>query len=224
MGKRSMISRAPFDESDIIPGFSLWESAFIIAFYAAEISMTIAFGWPWMSLVISLVCILEEVLAAKKSLVTVIFGISSYALYLTNIISHSLWGEVPMTILVYIPMVILQYSQWKRHMAGESFPSSFGGPYIFVKSLIFAIAFGIGYSIILRIIGDPFPLLDGLSTGFTVAMAILSIKRLNDTWIFWMIAIILDIALWIMAGDMSMMIYFIVAAINTIYGLSFWSN
>lgn len=55
----------------------------------------------------------------------------------------------------------------------------------------------LGYSYILKLLGGNLPIVDSMSTVFSVIAQILMIKRFTEQWVIWIIVDIVSVIMWI---------------------------
>jgi len=127
-----------------------------------------------------------------------VFGFVNAALYAVVSFQAKYYGEVMLNVLYYMPMSIVGWVVWKRHMnhiTGEvvkrrlNFKNS-----LFLYSTTIALIFI--YALVLKILGGNLPIVDSMTTIVSIVAQILSIKRLMEQWVLWIVVDAATIFMW----------------------------
>lgn len=151
---------------------------------------------------ISAICgISYTILAGKGKISCYLFGLTGTMCYAYLAYKNGLWGNLCLYMLYYFPMQIVGIFQWKKHLKKET--QEIIKTQLNTKEKIFytvlAIIFSILTGVVLQILKDPTPYIDGTATTLSVIGLILTIKRCIEQWYIWTIVNALSAIMWIVA-------------------------
>ena len=150
--------------------------------------------------VVNAVCgILYTIIAGKGKISCYFFGLTGSTSYVYLAFMNTLWGNMCLYLLYYIPMQILGIFRWKKHLKKES------GDIIKIRlnagercKLVLAGILGSIISIIiLSYLNDKSPLIDGITTFLSILGMYLTVRRAIEQWIIWMIVNGLSFIMWV---------------------------
>jgi len=149
---------------------------------------------------ISALCgITYTILAGKGIPVCYPIGASGSALYAyLSFVSH-LWGNMILYICYYIPMQIWGFFQWNKNLKTDKYEIIKKQLSLKKRCLFFCIAFILSIIVILVLlnIGDKNPVIDGITTVFSILGMYLTVKRCIEQWIVWFIVNLLSFIMWL---------------------------
>ncbi len=138
------------------------------------------------------------ILTGKGKRSSFLFGTVNVVLYAVIAFGARYYGEVMLNLLYYFPMNFVGWFAWRKHMdhgTGEvkkqKLPPKKGA--ILYGLTILAIAL---YGLVLNALGGNLPYIDSMSTVVSVTAQILSVKRLTEQWILWIIVDIVTVIMW----------------------------
>lgn len=150
--------------------------------------------------VISAVCGITYTFLAGKGLpVCYIFGVTGSSFYGFLAFQNALWGNLLLYVAYYIPMQILGYFRWNKNLQKDK-------PEIIkivlpIKELLFLLIvlsiLSVFVFCILTHFKDAHPILDSITTVFSIGGMYLTVRRAIEQWIFWMGVNALSLAMWI---------------------------
>lgn len=111
------------------------------------------------------------------------------------------YGDVMLNLLYYFPTNIIGWVVWSKHLNQEK-NEVYKKRMTLMQDILLAIisAAGVlGYSYILKLLGGNLPIVDSMSTVFSVIAQILMIKRFTEQWVIWIIVDIVSVIMWIAA-------------------------
>lgn len=164
----------------VILGLSLyWQDNFV--------SITAALTGVW--------CV---ILTGKGKRSSFLFGIVNVLFYAAISFQAKYYGEVMLNLIYYFPMNFVGWYAWKKHMNEET------GEVIKKKlppakgiAAYGATAAGIvAYGWILKRMGGNLPYIDSMSTVVSVAAQIMSVYRLTEQWVLWIVVDIVTVVMW----------------------------
>lgn len=132
--------------------------------------------------------------------------------------------------ILMVPMIIIGIISWKKNMdAGESEVKARNltakGWVILIVGSIAAVA---GYSMILKMLGGSFALVDSTSTTLSVIATILMLARYSEQWVMWIVVNVVSVVLWVMAlakgdsGAVTLVVMWSAYLFNSAYGYVNW--
>ena len=168
--------------------------------FLAMIFCTILFHDSKIALLSGFFGIMYTVFAGKGKVDCFYFGLCGSSLYAFLAFKNALWGNMLLYLLYYIPMQTLGIFRWKKHLDKSSdliikskLSTSerliYGGITLIVTALTVYL---------LHIAGDKNPLLDGITTIFSITGMILTVGRKFEQWVIWIIVNGISAVMWYM--------------------------
>ena len=151
---------------------------------------------------ISAICgISYTILAGKGKISCYLFGLTSTICYSYIAYKNTLYGNLCLNMLYYFPMQIIGIFQWKKHLQKET--REIIKTKLPVKEFVYymtaAIIISVLVGIILKFRGDLTPFIDSVTTVFSIAGLIFTIKRCIEQWYIWTLVNGLSVIMWIKA-------------------------
>jgi len=143
--------------------------------------------------------ILYTMIAGKGKISCYFFGLIGSFCYIWLSISNHLWGNALLYLTYYIPMQIFGIFSWKKNLKRES-AEIIKTQLNFNKRLKFFMLCIVGAFItilILNILNDKSPVIDGITTFLSVIGMYFTVKRLLEQWIIWIIVNGLSFLMWL---------------------------
>ena len=170
-------------------------------------------------------------LAGKGNPICYFFGLSGSGFYSYLAFHNALWGNLFLYLLYYIPMQIAGFFKWRQHLKkrkNEIVKISLSKTekiYIFFITVLLTLMM----ILILFITKDKHPIIDGITTVFSVTGMYLTVRRALEQWIVWMIVNGLSAIMWgliVIKGEKvySTVIMWSVYFILAIYFYISWKN
>lgn len=171
------------------------------------------------------------VLAAKGNNLTYIFGMYNTFGYAFIAYQNNLFGEVILNLCFFVPMNIIGYLMWKKHIKEDEVEML----YLEVKKVIFVIVSSVlliilcGYFLSL-IKGQNTPFIDATTNILSIVATILMVRRYREMWIVYIILNIFTVFMWSVrffsgsSDALIMIVMWTLYLINSIYGYINWSN
>ena len=150
--------------------------------------------------IISAICgILYTVLAGKGKPSCYLFGLCGSGFYSLLSFQNALWGNLLLYLLYYIPMQILGYFRWKKHLKSDKseiikirLPKKDLFVLLSVTTLLTIIL-----AFILAFFKDAHPILDSITTIFSIGGMYLTVRRAVEQWYFWITVNLLSLIMWL---------------------------
>lgn len=150
----------------------------------------------------SAVCgISYTILAGKGKISCYFFGLCGTLCYAYIAMKNAFWGNLALYMFYYFPMQIVGIFKWKKHLKHDTkeiiktkLTVKERFLYIFAATTVSAIM-----AAILKSTGGATPVIDAVTTVFSVAGLILTIKRCVEQWYIWFVVNLLSVIMWIQA-------------------------
>ncbi len=151
---------------------------------------------------VSAVCgISYSILAGKGKISCYLFGLSGTFCYSYISFKNALYGNLALYVLYYFPMQVLGIFKWKKHLkkdVQEIVKTKLSNKERFVY-LIFAVILSLITYFVLKYLGDLSPLIDSITSVFSVIGLILTVKRCIEQWYVWFVVNALSTVMWVEA-------------------------
>ena len=152
----------------------------------------------WLSVIASLTGVWCVILTGKGKRSSFIFGLINVIFYAIVAFRAKYYGEVMLNALYYLPMNFVGWFAWKKHMdesTGEVVKEKLSLKKSAIIYALTALAIVL-YGFILKALGGNLPFIDSMSTVVSVVAQILSIKRLMEQWVLWIIVDVVTVIMW----------------------------
>lgn len=229
--------------AELFHGWTRTEGYFLMTLVAIQIIVlagqfivnpaTLSSFWIWLSSfggVAGVICAVE---VAKGKLSSYFWGTLQVLSYLTLSLHHVLYGEVLLN-LFFLTTQVIGFLAWRRHMQADSLTTTqthadkqlVGArqltrwQWALLPVMVIGIWLILGY--VLQLVGSHQPFMDSLTTTFSLCANILFVCRMSEQWVFWIIVDILEVILWIRAGDPGQIALWSCRLVNGIYGYVNW--
>lgn len=162
--------------------------------------------------------------AGKKS--QYFWGTINIAAYVVVSWISRLYGEVMLNALYYLPSQFIGFYLWNKNYNNdnECVRSKKMKP-LALTAMLAGVGAGIVlYRLLLSALGGNSPLLDSISTVFSVAANALMVARYREQWTLWIIVDAVTVVMWAVRGDMIMTTMWAVYLVNAVYGYVTWSR
>lgn len=151
---------------------------------------------------ISAICgISYTILAGKGKISCYLFGLSGTLCYAYLAFKNGLYGNLILYLMYYFPMQILGIFQWKKHLkkeAQEIIKTTLSSKERLLY-LLSALIFTVAVYFALRYFQDKNPLIDSVTSIFSVVGLLLTVKRCIEQWYIWFVVNGLSVIMWIEA-------------------------
>lgn len=211
-----------------------WKKSEIIR-TAVSCAVIIGLSLYWreslMGIITALTGVLYVIFGGKGKRTAFIFGTINVLLYAYTSFGAKYYGEVMLNLIYYFPMNFVGWTMWKKHMnaeTGEVVKKRLQSGMRFIIYACTAAAIFI-YGMILKKLGGNLPYIDSMSTVISVTAQILTILRLTEQWILWIVVDAVTIIMWsytfIITGEgISMVVMWTLYLINGIIILIHWNR
>ncbi len=182
--------------------------------------------------IVSAVCgISYTILAGKGKISCYYIGLCGTMCYAYLSFVNGLWGNLALYALYYFPMQILGIFRWRKHLKTDK--QEIVKTQLSVKDRFFyaflTLLASLVLAYVLKFTGDSSPVIDAITTVFSVTGLLLTVKRCIEQWHVWLVVNGLSAVMWLnlvlhgsktLATFMMWSVYFVLA----IYFLIVWQK
>jgi nicotinamide mononucleotide transporter len=208
-----------------------YEIAWLCLFSLIAVTLTVIWQDSIFGFSVFLTGILCVILAAKGNIWTYVFGAYNTLGYAYIAFTNALYGEMGLNILFFLPMNIVGFFMWRRHMHEGQVQMRKLTPLRFMLvalgCVIGVLAMGFGLSLIP---GQNTPYIDATTNVLSIVATILMVRRFREQWLLYIVLNIFTIAMWTIRSingspDGAMMIVMWSAyLVNAVYGFIVWNH
>lgn len=151
---------------------------------------------------VSAICgISYSILAGKGKISCYFIGLCGTLCYSYISFRNSLYGNLFLYLLYYLPMQVLGIFKWRKHLKKETQEIAKTKLSKVERILYFcgAIVFSLLVYFILKYFGDQSPAIDSITSVFSVIGLILTVKRCIEQWYVWFVVNGLSVVMWVKA-------------------------
>ena len=179
-------------------GWQTWEIGWLALATAVILGLSIYWKDNWVSLTAALTGVWCVILTGKGKRSSFILGMVNTVLYAWVAFRAKYYGEVMLNMLYYVPMNVVGWIAWKKHMNEDTGEVKKTKLSLKGSALIYgltAVAI-VGYGLVLKAMGGALPYIDSMSTVVSITAQILSVKRLREQWVLWIVVDIVTVIMW----------------------------
>lgn len=180
-------------------GWKKWQIVWIVLANSIILGVSLYMGDTAIGIVASLTGVTCVILCGMGRVSNYFFGTINVVLYAIVAWKARYYGDVMLNLLYYFPTNIIGWVVWSKHLNQEK-NEVYKKRMTLMQDILLAIisAAGVlGYSYILKLLGGNLPIVDSMSTVFSVIAQILMIKRFTEQWVIWIIVDIVSVIMWI---------------------------
>ena len=173
-----------------------------VAWLAIASAVILALSIYWKDSMIGIMSALTGVwcviLTGKGKRSSFIFGTINVLFYAYIAFVAKYYGEVMLNLIYYFPMNFVGWFAWNKHMNeenGEVIKSSLPRKKGIILYVCTAVAIFL-YGLMLRALNGNLPFVDSMSTVVSVVAQILSVKRLTEQWVLWIVVDVVTVIMW----------------------------
>lgn len=181
-----------------LTGWKLWEVLWLLLATGVILGLSVYWGENAIGLIMALTGVWCVILTGKGKRSSFLFGFVNAALYAYVAFGAKYYGEVMLNALYYLPMSVVGWLAWKKHMdddTGEVVKKRLSLKKGLLAYAITGIAIAV-YGLILSALGGSLPYVDSMSTVVSVVAQILSIGRLMEQWVLWIVVDVVTVIMW----------------------------
>ena len=180
----------------------------------------------WLSLVSGLLGITSVILCSQGNIWTFAFGFGQIITYSCLCYMERFYAGLLMNAFYFFSQIYGIYA-WRRQRTNESAiiaPRSLPVRWFVVLCACLAVvSVGVGW-ILDGYTDDSQPYMDAITTVVSVVAQVMLVMAIRQQWWLWLFVDVLFVAMWIMAGNWSMVAQYSFLCINCIYGMLRWKE
>jgi len=191
-----------------LTGWKPWHIIWMVVANAVIIGVSIYMRDPEASVWATVI----DIVAAVTGVICVILcglgKVSNYFFGTINVILYALvafkakyYGDVMLNTLYYLPTNIIGWVLWEKNVnKGENtvVKKRMNWKQDIIWTVV-SVAAVFAYSWILRLLGGNLPIVDSMSTVFSVIAQILMIRRYAEQWVIWIVVDVVSVIMWVVA-------------------------
>ena len=181
-----------------LSGWKRWELAWLALATAVILGLSLYWRDNWISLTAALTGVWCVILTGKGKRSSFLFGTVNVIFYALISLEARYYGEVMLNLLYYLPMNFVGWFAWKKHMNAET--DEVEKTRLSLKSGLLTYALTavaiVLYGLVLRYLGGSLPFIDSMSTVISVTAMILSVRRLREQWVLWIVVDVVTVIMW----------------------------
>ncbi len=181
-----------------LTGWKAFDVIWLSIATAVIVGLSIYWKDTWMSFLAAITGVWCVILTGKGKRSSFIFGLINVIFYAIVAFQAKYYGEVMLNAVYYLPMNFVGWFAWKKHMnddTGEVVKERLTLKKSAVVYALTAVAIFV-YGLILKALGGNLPYIDSMSTVISVVAQILSIKRLMEQWVLWIVVDVVTVIMW----------------------------
>lgn len=216
----------------ILKGWTLFELLWLGLFSAIAIFLTIVWQDTVFGLAVFITGVLCVVLTAKGNIWSYFFGFFNTLGYAYLAYSNNLFGEMGLNLLYFLPMNIVGFILWKKHMTKDKQlkmrKMKLSGLLLTLGICISGIV-GMGFLLSL-IATQNTPYIDATTNILSIVATILTARRFKEQWLLYIVLNIFTIIMWSIrtingsSDGLLMIVMWSAYLINAFYGYYNWSK
>ena len=203
---------------------------FDIGFLVSGLIVQVLVYWlaptHWLSLLSGLLGITSVILCSQGNIWTFAFGFGQILTYSGLCWMERFYAGLLMNAFYFFSQIYGIYA-WRRRRTGESaiiIPRSLPvGWFVVLCAAVAALSAGVGW-ILDGYTDDSQPYMDAITTVVSVVAQVMLVMAIRQQWWLWLFVDVLFVAMWIMAGNWSMVAQYSFWCINCIYGMLRWKE
>lgn len=182
-------------------GWKKWQIIWLAFANIIILGVSLYLGDTAIGILASLTGVTCVILCGMGKVSNYFFGTINVLLYAIVAWNAKYYGDVMLNLLYYLPTNIIGWVAWARHLNNannEVYKKRMTWKQDVLLAVISVVGV-LGYSYILKLLGGNLPIIDSMSTVFSVIAQILMIKRFMEQWVIWIIVDIVSVIMWIAA-------------------------
>ena len=175
------------------------EIAFIIMIYIILFTNAYINHDSLIALISAFCGITYTILAGKGNPICYLIGLTGSAFYIYLSYTSHLWGNLLLYALYFVPMQIIGFFKWNKNLKKDKY--EIVKTRLLKKENIMLFSITIVVSILVIIIlakfNDSHPIIDGVTTTFSILGMYLTVKRVIEQWFVWAGVNLLSLIMWL---------------------------
>ncbi len=184
-----------------LTGWKKWQVLWLAFAIITILGVSIQQGDTWIGIIASVTGVICVVLCGMGRVSNYLYGTINVILYAYIAWKAKYYGDVMLNLLYYLPTNFIGWAAWNKHINTET-NVVYKKRMTIKQDILLAITSIVsvaGYAYILRLLGGNLPIVDSMSTVFSVIAQILMIKRFMEQWVIWIVVDVVSVIMWIAA-------------------------
>lgn len=184
-----------------LKSWKLWQIVWMIMANAIIVGVAIYQGDSLLSIAASITGVICVILCGMGKVSNYFFGTINVILYAIVAWKAKYYGDVMLNLIYYFPTNILGWVLWSKNIDKES-NTVYKKRMTWQQDIVVGVTSVVSvfaYSYILKLLGGNLPIVDSMSTVFSVIAQILMIKRYTEQWIIWIVVDVVSVIMWVAA-------------------------
>ena len=220
-----------------LPDRSAMSKRFDIVFLVSGLIVQVVVFWlaptHWLSLVSGLLGITAVILCSQGNIWTFAFGFGQIVTYAILCWMERFYAGIVMNVYYFATQIYGIYA-WRQRLERDQkseirnqksaiiVPRSMAiKPFVLVCAAMSVVSVGAGW-LLSMYTNDSQPYLDATTTIVSVVAQIMLVMAIRQQWWLWLFVDVLFVAMWIIAGNWSMVAQYGFWCINCVYGMLRW--
>ena len=181
-----------------LTGWKRFNVIWLVFATAVILGLSLYWGDTLVSIIAAVTGVWCVILTGQGKRSAFLWGMINVIFYIIVAMQAKYYGEVMLNAFYYIPMNVVGWFAWKKHMNPENGEVKKERLSFKKGTIIYAItAVAIfGYGLVLKALGGNLPFIDSMSTVVSITAQILSVKRLTEQWILWIVVDVVTVIMW----------------------------
>ena len=210
-------------------GWKNWQIAWMVFATVMILGISIYQKDPIIGIAASITGVICVILCGMGKVSNYFFGTINVILYAIVAWKAKYYGDVMLNLLYYLPTNIIGWILWEKNVDSKTH-AVYKKRMTIKQDIILAIVSVVsvfGYAYILKLLGGNLPIVDSMSTVFSVIAQILMIKRFMEQWIIWIVVDVVSVIMWVFAlftdgASVAVLLMWSVFLINAIIMFVLW--
>lgn len=181
-----------------LAGWKKFNLIWLIFATAVILGLSIYWGDTLVSIIAAVTGVWCVILTGQGKRSSFIWGMVNVIFYIIVALEAKYYGEVMLNAFYYIPMNFVGWFAWKKHMNADNgevkkqrLPFKKGAIIYAITAVVI-----VAYGMVLKMLGGNLPYIDSMSTVVSVVAQILSVNRLTEQWVLWIIVDVVTVIMW----------------------------
>lgn len=212
-------------------GWKKAETTWMMVASAVILALSLSWGDSTLGILAALTGVWCVVLTGMGKSICFVFALVNVLSYAWIAYEARYYGEVMLNTLYYTPMNIIGLYLWARHTSSSTGEvekrrlSRTKKVYIYLGTAAAVLAYGL----FLRTLGGSLPWVDSLTTVLSITAQILTIYRIAEQWLLWIVVNAATIVMWSInfaqgQENLAVLLMWAVYLLNSIYMYIRWSR
>lgn len=196
--KMTFIGKTKKFMKDEFFGWKLFDYIWIVIASAVILGLSIYWKDNLVGIVSALTGVWCVILTGNGKRSSFIFGMVNVLCYIYISWNAKFYGEVMLNALYYVPMNVVGWIAWTKHMNKQTAEVKKESMNMIAKIIVYTLTVAgiFAYSFVLKLLGGNLPLFDSMSTMVSIVAQILSVKRFTEQWVLWIVVDAVSVVMW----------------------------